>query len=913
MRVTQESFEAFLKCPTKSLLSSNGTHGIESEFGEWQRRTQERYNEAASEHLRSSLRPNEWCIGTPPTEQFNQRRNHLILDYVVADSEIQARLHGLELDRSPARVGRHSYIPIRFVAKEKIAASDRLLLAFDAFALSRVTGKAPGDGKIIHGCRFSTVKVPLTKLLKKVRSVLDSMASEQATSAVSAVVLNRHCPECDFQARCRGIACEKDDLSLLSTLSDKERKKYHDKGIFTVTQLSYTFRPRRHSGCDVTKHYPALKALAIRENKIHILGTPALNGCATPVYFDVEGDADRDLYYLIGMRTYTQGSIAQYSFWADHAAEEEKIWADFLQKLKEIGNPRLIHYGSYETQFLKRMRARYPNTGNAAFLDALAGSALNLLSIIYPHVYFPTYSNTLKEIGNHLGCRWSESRPSGLAALVWRSKWEFSRESSLKQKLLAYNTEDCEATQKVAETLFAACQAALSEKATTAIVNADLLRREYPQRFGKTEFLLPDFQKINEAAYWDYQRNRVYVRNGTPLLLLRRQALKELSRNRVRPNKIILVDGQRPGRCRRCNASLIYKWGRYSQTVYDLRFSTSGIKRWVVRYAFSRYICWKCKATFCQYTRRPKYGTGLCAYLLYQIIEVQIPQNAAAKNVRQLFGLRLSRELVNHIKSNEAERYRPTYRMILDRICAGKLAHADETRVPIGGNEGYVWVFTNLEDVAFVYSETREASTLQDALGHFRGVLVSDFYAAYDSIECAQQKCLIHLMRDVNDDLRKQPFNEEMKGIAEQFARLVRPMIETVDRFGLKARYLRKHKRSVDQFYDAILKQDFQTEIAVGYKKRLEKNRSKLFTFLDHDGIPWNNNNAEHAIKALVGLRNRIGGQSSAKGMRDYLVLLSISQTCKYKGASFLDFLLSGQTDVDTFAERLLGQREFQK
>jgi hypothetical protein len=239
--------------------------------------------------------------------------------------------------------------------------------------------------------------------------------------------------------------------------------------------------------------------------------------------------------------------------------------------------------------------------------------------------------------------------------------------------------------------------------------------------------------------------------------------------------------------------------------------------------------------------------------------------------------------------------------MILDRICAGKLVHADETKVAIGGKDGYVWVFTNLEDVAFVFSETREASTLQNVLRNFRGVLVSDFYAAYDSIECAQQKCLIHLMRDVNDDLCKQPFNEETKGIAERFARLVKSMIETVDRFGLKAHYLRKHKRYVDQFYGALSKQDFQTEVAVGYKKRFEKNKNKLFTFLDHDGVPWNNNNAEHAIKALVRLRNSIGGQSSAKGMRDYLVLLSISQTCRYRGVSFLEFLLLGQMDITAY------------
>jgi hypothetical protein len=295
-------------------------------------------------------------------------------------------------------------------------------------------------------------------------------------------------------------------------------------------------------------------------------------------------------------------------------------------------------------------------------------------------------------------------------------------------------------------------------------------------------------------------------------------------------------------------------------------------------------------------------GTDLCAYLIYQIIEVQTPQNVVAKTTRQLFGLPLSRGLLSHIKAIEAERFRPTYRKILDRIAAGKLVHADETKFSVGEKDGYVWVFTSLEDVAFIYTETREGSTLKEVLGKFRGVLVSDFYAAYDAIECAQQKCLVHLMRDVNDDLSKQPFNTEMKEIARWFASLLKPVIETVDRFGLKARYLRRHKRSVEQFYDVLSKQTFDTEVAAGYKKRFEKNRNKLFTFLDHDGVPWNNNNAEHAIKALAKLRRSISGQSSPGGMRDYLVLLSISQTCRYRGLSFLDFLRSGQTDVGDFS-----------
>ena len=80
---------------------------------------------------------------------------------------------------------------------------------------------------------------------------------------------------------------------------------------------------------------------------------------------------------------------------------------------------------------------------------------------------------------------------------------------------------------------------------------------------------------------------------------------------------------------------------------------------------------------------------------------------------------------------------------------------------------------------------------------------------------------------------------------------------------------------------------------------RLLKNRNKLFTFLDFDGIPWNNNNAEHAIKAFASLRRVIEGKSTEKGLRDYLILLSVCETCKYKNVDFLDFLRSGSKDID--------------
>ena len=293
--------------------------------------------------------------------------------------------------------------------------------------------------------------------------------------------------------------------------------------------------------------------------------------------------------------------------------------------------------------------------------------------------------------------------------------------------------------------------------------------------------------------------------------------------------------------------------------------------------------------------------------MIYQIIDLHIPQVTVAQSLNLMFSFDIDRSTVTRLKTRAAQIYKDTYKGLLDKITRGRLIHADETRVSIRGKGGYVWTLTNLEEVVYFYTETREGDTVQALLKEFRGVLVSDFYAAYDSIDCPQQKCLIHLMRDLNDDLLKQPFNEELKEMVREFAVLLRSMVETVDRFGLKARFLRKHKVFVEQFYKRLPERNYQSEIALKYKKRFEKNRDKLFTFLDYDGIPWNNNNAEHAIKAFAMLRKVIGGTSSDKGIRDYLILLSICETCKFKGVSFLDFLRSGEKDIDVFIQK--GQR----
>src|SRR5215831_18828493 len=183
------------------------------------------------------------------------------------------------------------------------------------------------------------------------------------------------------------------------------------------------------------------------------------------------------------------------------------------------------------------------------------------------------------------------------------------------------------------------------------------------------------------------------------------------------------------------------------------------------------------------------FSKKLCTVEKHQIIESHVSQSTVAKNLNLFFHFQLDRNAIKSQKTRGADIYKVTHEGILKKIIKGTLIHADETKVSIEGKEAFVWVFTNMEEVAYIYTETREGDFLQELLRDFKGVLVSDFYAAYDAIPCSQQKCLIHLIRDLNNDLLKHPFNEELKSFVQEFAILLKSIIETVDDFGLKAHF----------------------------------------------------------------------------------------------------------------------------
>jgi predicted RecB family nuclease len=905
MKITNSLFEASLKCLTKCFLRSLSETGTGNAYADWVRTQSESYRTAGMKGLMAGAADDECIIGSLGTENWKTAKWRLVVDLVARAQNLESRLHAVERVPSEGRGQPGQFTPIRFIFTNKLNRDDKLLLAFDALVLSEMLGRKVGLGKIIHGDNQATLKVKISALAGEVRKLTGKIEAILSCPSPPDLVLNRHCSACEFQVRCLQKAIEKDDLSLLSSMTEKERKKFNNKGIFTVTQLSYTFRPRRRPkwlAAKREKYHHSLKALAIRARKIHIVGSPELKIEGTPVFMDVEGLPDRDFYYLIGIRVKTAQGVVQHSLWADTVNEEKQIWTDFLDFLSEIENPVLVHYGSFEITFMKRMRGRYGELPNGSAVAKAVESSVNLVSVVFAQIYFPTFSNRLKEIAGYLGFTWSDPTASGVQTIAWRHEWEATKTLPLKAAVVTYNAQDCEALELVAHKLVDLHQASPEAEGSSPndVVRTERLKHEHLYGFKRNTFSFPELGAINKAAYWDYQRERVYVKSNACL----KGALTRSSRDRkvLSPNKTI--ECPPPRSCPECDSTKFFGHGKVSKIVIDLKFMRHGIKRWIILYRFHRYKCQGCGATFFPEKMgwtRSKFGPEIFAYSVYQNIGLRLPQESVDRSLNKLFGVHLAIGTTGRFKAKAAKLYEGTYDALVKRLCNGQLIHADETKISVEGKDGFVWVFANMEEVAYVYSETRQASTPQSLLKDFTGVLVSDFYAAYDGIPCSQQKCLIHLIRDLNDAVLKYPYDEELKRLVKSFADLVKPMVETVDRYGLKSHFLRKHLGSVDRFYRRLSGTNLQSESAGTFKERFEKNRDKLFTFLIHDGVPWNNNNAEHAVKAFAMLRHIIGGVTSEKGIRDYLVLLSICQTCKYKGVDFLDFLRSDEKDIEAF------------
>jgi len=815
----------------------------------------------------------------------------------------------------PSTLGDFRYEPVMFCSARRFRASARQQLTARAILLARVQGALPRGGIVYLGHDSARTGIRFGAALVAAENLLRDAERLQRSDTRPKLLLNDHCRICAFCDRCRDQAISEDNLSLLHGISEKRLKKYERKGLLTLTQLAHTFRPRR-SGMR-SEHSPkqrdySLQALAIRDKTTYVLGTPIIPSGPVRIFLDLEGYPEEHFVYLIGMIVCVGDHEESFSFWANDKDQEKRIFQEFLAAVARYQSPCIFCYGSYERAFISRLRK---HTRQKRQVDQVLNTLVNILSIIYQHFYFPTYSNGLKDTAAYLGFSWSDANASGLQSMVWRSEWEQTGGDQWKRRLLEYNFEDCQALRRVTDFLSNAHELAQSsnhrscteEQPRIESVQA-LDRLADTRRWGINGFSNPDFEFVNRRAYFDYQRERVFVRTHRPSKSRRVQRSPHQNA-KLRPSRQIVFTATK---CPACNGTDLESLkgtrvaGAYSRAkrVLDLVVTPQGIRRRIIECRAIGYRCSRCGHLFVpeRYRRLAKHSHALMAWAIYQYVAHNLSLTPLKQMFWEFFGLTIGAQEVHEFKSLMARYYRSTYRKLVAKMVSGTLLHVDETRVKLREGNGYVWVFASLDEAIYVYKPTRHGDFLHKMLRDFGGVLISDFFAAYDSLMCPQQKCLVHLIREMNQEILNNPFDLELRSITQSFGKLLREIVSTVDNFGLRKQFLVRHSRDITAFFESVSQNSFYSEAAAALQARLIKNRTKLFTFTGHDNVPWNNNAAENAIKQFAYYREGTVGVMTERGLNDYLVLLSIYQTCRCKKVSFFKFLLSKHRDIDVFA-----------
>jgi len=483
-------------------------------------------------------------------------------------------------------------------------------------------------------------------------------------------------------------------------------------------------------------------------------------------------------------------AVQSHSFWAKDSNEQNQVFEQFLDLVTRFDDFRVFCYGSYEKAFLQKMRMR---SNRKDLVDRVLNSLVNTLSLIYPHIYFPTYSNGLKEVASYLGCTWTDLNASGIQSITWRMRWEITHEETWKQRLIVYNLEDCEALKQVTEFIYSHCLEATptsgplsSPKVRPTVARVQEIENKcYTHQWGHTRFLNPDFTYINAVSHFDYQRDRVYVR--TSRKVRKRQTGKHHNRQLPVGEHLEIT----PENCPQCKGEefiVVPTDTRtnklYTKRAFDLVITSGKIRRRVIECHGAFYRCQQCGYQFLppQYAKLDKHCHGLKSWLMYGHIENRFSFGSLRRLLKESFGLHVHEAEIHMMKGLLAHYYQETYERLLRRIVTGVVLHADETEVKLRFGTGYVWVLGSIEEVVFMYRPNREGDFLHDLLKDFHGVLVTDFYAAYDSIGCPQQKCLIHLMRDMNQELLENPFDAELRALTDPFGVLLREIITTIDK-----------------------------------------------------------------------------------------------------------------------------------
>lgn len=228
---------------------------------------------------------------------------------------------------------------------------------------------------------------------------------------------------------------------------------------------------------------------------------------------------------------------------------------------------------------------------------------------------------------------------------------------------------------------------------------------------------------------------------------------------------------------------------------------------------------------------------------------------------------------------------------ILKAVRASPHLHMDETGWKISGTNHWLWAAVNERLAYYQIAESRGAKIPKSILPKdYGGILVTDFYSAYNRLPGKKQKCLVHLMREMRA-LSLKDQSEAFLKHHKQLKRILRDALRLREnQGGFKASVLKRRIQFLKKRLFLWSCRDYRNKNLKRLAKRFLTHWLHLLTFLEHPEISFNNNLAERMIRPHVILRNRSFQNRSPEGAKAHEVLMSLLHTLQLQGKDTLSF-----------------------
>ena len=346
------------------------------------------------------------------------------------------------------------------------------------------------------------------------------------------------------------------------------------------------------------------------------------------------------------------------------------------------------------------------------------------------------------------------------------------------------------------------------------------------------------------------------------------------------PEETIRVD---QGYCPDCEQILSNPENYVSQTVIDVPLP---VPTTVIKYELGKHHCSCGNEVVAEHPDCPKkgrFGPNIMAQTALGRFHQRLPNRKQAEMFDWELDLPISHRTIYNLTKRVADRLRPAYKDVKEKVRESEVVYCDETGFPVDGEQHWAWTFVTDDEVLFWVDESRGSRVLEDVLGEEfaeDSTLSCDGWSAYSSYHTKLQRCWAHLLREAEYVAERY---EEAERLSEELHALHDDLTTFVE--GDPSASAREQKRSEASLHlEGLIREDYEVREVQQLIKKISNGLGHWLTFVTEPDVDSTNNRAERALREQVVLRKMFRTLRSAEGVQIHETITTMLATWKQRG-----------------------------